>query len=221
VTDLLESQRRYYAARSGEYDDWWFRRGRYALPPEREAEWNADIAEVESALDAFAPSGDVVELAAGTGLWTRHLVRYAHRVLALDVNPEVLELNAARVDGAVEYRIADLFEWEPAKQFDVCFFGFWLSHVPEDRFDGFWATVRAALRRDGRVFLVDNPSGDPRHAWRSHEHVETRTLADGREFDIVKRYWEPGELAERVRTLGFELDVQRTANGNFLYGSGR
>jgi SAM-dependent methyltransferase len=221
VSDLLQSQQRYYAARAGEYDDWWFRRGRFALPPAREAAWNADIQEVESALEAFAPLGDVVEAAAGTGLWTRHLVRLARRVVALDANPEVLELNAARVTAGVEYSIVDLFEWDPQERFDVCFFGFWLSHVPEDRFDRFWRAVRSALRPGGRVFLVDNVAGDPTHARSSRPHVETRSVADGREFDIVKRHWEPDELTDRVRPLGFELGLHRTRNGHFLYGGGR
>jgi demethylmenaquinone methyltransferase/2-methoxy-6-polyprenyl-1,4-benzoquinol methylase len=47
-----------------------------------------------------------------------------------------------------------------------------------------------------------------------------RQLADGREFTIVKRYWEPEELRERLLPLGFQLDLHVTANGNFLYGSG-
>ena len=222
MSDLLQNQKRYYAERAPEYDDWWFRRGRYALPPEREAAWNADVAEVEAALEAFAPRGEVVELAAGTGLWTRHLARLTDRVVALDANSEVLELNAARVHGNVEYALVDLFEWHPAEQFDLCFFGFWLSHVPDERFDRFWHAVRSALRPDGRVFLVDNAAGDPTHAWRrTAGDVETRTLADGREFDIVKRRWQPDELAERVRPLGFELDLRRSANGHFLYGGGR
>ena len=97
-----------------------------------------------------------------------------------------------------------------------------LSHVPDDRFDAFWRAVRAALRADGRVFLIDNVAGDPMHAWkRAHGHVETRSVADGREFDIVKRHWEPEELEERVRPLGFDLDLRGTANGHFLYGGSR
>jgi hypothetical protein len=49
---------------------------------------------------------------------------------------------------------------------------------------------------------------------------ETRSLSDGRTFRIVKRRWRPEELAERVRPLGFELDLHDTANGHFLYGGG-
>jgi len=31
MSDLLGEQKRYYAERAPEYDDWWFRRGRYGL----------------------------------------------------------------------------------------------------------------------------------------------------------------------------------------------
>ena len=142
----LSEQARYYRARAGEYDDWWFRRGRYDHGPQANARWFADGALVESALGRFAPSGDVLELACGTGLWTQRLASHARRVTAIDASPEVIELARARVgDPKVEYVQADLFAWEPERAYDVCFFSFWLSHVPEERFDDFWAKVRRAL----------------------------------------------------------------------------
>ena len=217
MTDVLQSQKRYYAERAPEYEDWWYRRGRYALDPEQDARWRADVTEAQAALDAFGVHGDVVELAAGTGLWTTRLARAATRVVALDANREVLALNPADA----ELRVVDLFAWEPRERFDLCFFSFWLSHVPDDRFDAFWQAVRAALAPDGRVFLVDSAGTDPRHPWRTDGEVETRTLADGRAFDIVKRRWLPETLAARVAPLGFELELRTTANGHFLVGGGR
>lgn len=217
MNDILSEQKRYYAARAPEYDDWWWRRGRYELEPEALARWQADVAEAEAALDAFAPRGAVVELAAGTGIWTRHLVRLAGRVVAVDANRETLALNTPDAEQVV----ADAFAWRPGERFDVCFFSFWLSHVPEERFDEFWATVRAALKPDGRVFLVDNAAGgEPTHAWpRDGEH-ETRTLADGRAFTIVKTRRTGDELRTRLAPLGFGLELHVTANGHFLYGGG-
>ena len=98
---VLDEQRRYYAARAPEYDDWWFRRGRYELAADAKARWDADVAEVETALSAFGPVGDVLELAAGTGLWTRHLVRTASRLVAVDASAETLALNRAARSWAV------------------------------------------------------------------------------------------------------------------------
>ena len=212
MSDLLDEQKRYYAARAPEYDDWWYRRGRYAMEPDALARWWKDVAEADAALEAFAPRGSVLELAAGTGIWTRKLVRMADRVVAVDANREPLALNTDEA----EHVVADIFEWRSPAAFDVVFFSFWLSHVPEERFDEFWRTVRAALAPAGRVFLVDSgpiekEPGDDR---------QVRQLSDGREFRIVKRFWRPEALAERVRPLGFELDLRLTANGNFLYGFG-
>jgi demethylmenaquinone methyltransferase/2-methoxy-6-polyprenyl-1,4-benzoquinol methylase len=209
---LLAEQRRYYAERAPEYDDWWFRRGRYALDAETEAGWWADVAEVEEALGAFAPSGDVLELAAGTGIWTRKLVRVADRVVALDANAEPLALNTPEA----EHVQADVFDWNPTERFDLCFFSFWLSHVPESRFDEFWSLVRRVVRPGGRVFLVEGAIGDRVRAGEE----EIRSLADGREFRIVKRFWTPSELEALVEPLGFRLSLHETANGQFLYGGG-
>jgi SAM-dependent methyltransferase len=217
VSDLVAEQKHYYAERAPEYDDWWYRRGRYELEPEALARWRADAAEVEAALEASAPGGTVLELAAGTGIWTRKLVRLADRVVAVDANAETLALST----GDAELVRADVFEWEPAERFELVFFSFWLSHVPEERFDEFWSLVRAALVPGGRVFLVDSGAGDTAHTGTAPaDGEETRMLADGRTFRIVKRRRRPDELAERVRPLGFALDLQDTANGHFLYGGG-
>ena len=219
---LLAEQQRYYAARAPEYDDWWFRRGRYELEADAKARWEADAAEVEAALAAFGPTGDVLELAAGTGLWTRQLARTAARLVAVDASEETLAVNRSRVGGEIEYVVADVFDWEPSEHFDVCFFSFWLSHVPEERFDGFWRLVRATLRPGGRVFLVDSSAGDRAHTGRAAGgERELRQLSDGREFEIVKRRWQPRELAARVASLGIGLELTVSANGHFIYGGGQ
>jgi demethylmenaquinone methyltransferase/2-methoxy-6-polyprenyl-1,4-benzoquinol methylase len=210
LSDVLAEQKRYYAERAPEYDDWWFRRGRYSRDPEHERRWLRDVTELEERLRIFAPRGDVLELAAGTGIWTRRLVPTADRVLAIDANAETLALNTP----AAELVVADIFEWKPPQQFDLVFFSFWLSHVPEERFNEFWALVRSALRPGGRVFLID--SGPPETG--SDGELQVRQLADGREFTIVKRFWRPDELSDRVAGLGFELDLRLTGNDLFLHG---
>jgi len=224
VERLLSEQRRYYRARAPEYDDWWFRRARYHLDSESAEGWFADVAELEAELERFAPGGDVLELAAGTGIWTGRLVGYADRLTAVDASSEVLELNRGKLaaGAAVDYVLADVFAWEPPRGFDVCFFSFWLSHVPSGRFEAFWQLVGRALKPDGRVFVIDNAHrGDPRHAVGADGEVMRRSLSDGREFDIVKRFWTPVELERELATVGWQLDAGETANGHFVFASGQ
>jgi ubiquinone/menaquinone biosynthesis C-methylase UbiE len=220
---LLAEQTHYYRERAGEYDDWWFRRGRYDHGPETNARWFSDVAEAHAALDHFKPAGDVVEFACGTGLWTERLLGEVTSVTAIDGSPEMLELCQARVaDPHVRYVQADLFAWEPERTYDVCFFSFWLSHVPEERFEEFWAKVRRAVKSEGRVFFVDSlrhglASAGDHELPEPQNPVMLRRLADGRGYRIVKRFYEPQALQQRLAALGWNSQIQTTGEF-FIYG---
>ena len=225
--DILRDQIDYYRARAGEYDEWWFRTGRYDRGPEFNAHWRAEAALVEAALDAWlaerAPA-TLLELACGTGLFTQHLARRVSRVMAVDASPEVLALNRNRVAaGNVQYVQADLFSWRPAMRYDAVFFSFWLSHVPDDRLAAFWGGVAGALAPDGAAYLIDS-AFDPSSMAKDHalpkpdSGVVTRKLNDGREFRIVKRFWEPQALDARLRALGWKAAIAQTPR-YFIHGA--
>jgi demethylmenaquinone methyltransferase/2-methoxy-6-polyprenyl-1,4-benzoquinol methylase len=219
---LLRQQVEYYRARAGEYDEWFLREGRYDRGAVHRAEWFREIERVRQALSASVARLSVLELACGTGLWTEQLARENRRVLAVDASPEVLAINRQRIrTDNVEYAAADLFAWTPPRRFDAVFFAFWLSHVPPERFASFWSSVDAALESDGRVFFVDSL---PEPTSTATDHVLTdsgivrRRLNDGREFDIVKVFYEPPALEAKLAALGWRGTV--TSSGRFfLYAS--
>ena len=192
--NIQNEQVAYYRARAGEYDEWFRRDGRYDRGPQANARWAEEIDQVSDALAAFKPTGDVLELAAGTGWWTERLALYAARVTAVDAAPEVLAINRSKLGAAIRYVEADLFEWQPDRQYDVAFFSFWLSHVPPERFNAFWGMVRACLKPDGRVFFLDSryeeTSTAADHRLEGEDATTTlRRLKDGREFRVVKVFY--------------------------------
>ncbi len=226
---LLEGQLAYYRARAGEYDEWFLRRGRYDRGPEWNRRWFLELERVRQELDRFGPTGRVLELACGTGLWTVELARHAASITAVDASPEVLDINRARLQEArsevpVRYVRADLFDWRPDEAYDGVFFGFWLSHVPPGRFAAFWDLVRSALRPGGRAFFVDSlgpeaPAEKRRLGWAPEDHTMLRRLNDGQEFRIVKIFYDPVELEARLVGMGWRFSV-RTTNNHLLYGFG-
>jgi len=224
--DLVAGQIDYYRARAPEYDQWFLRQGRYDRGPEFRARWFAEVDAVRAALAGSGIGGRVLELAAGTGLWTERLLLQAEHVTAVDASPEVLALNRARTGTErVTHVLADCLSWEPPERYDAVFMGFWLSHVPPERFEIFWREVVArALVPGGRVFFVDSRY-DPTSTARDHvlegENATsvTRVLEDGRRFRIVKVFYRPQELEARCRGLGFAIPVRETASF-FIYGSG-
>src|ERR1700756_576775 len=222
---VLAEQLEYYRARASEYDKWWLREGRFDRGTEANARWFTETTELERVLERFHPRGDVLELACGTGLWTRRLVAHATHVTAVDAAPEVLAINRARVgDPTVTYIKADLFEWTPdPESCDVCVFTFWLSHVPADRFPPFWDRVSTALRPGGRAFFIDsarteNSTAADHRLPDEGQPTMTRRLDDGREFQIVKRFYEPEPLTAALNELGWDCQVATTGEF-FIYGT--
>ncbi|MGH2808531.1 MAG: class I SAM-dependent methyltransferase [Actinomycetota bacterium] len=225
MADLLNEQIEYYRARANEYDDWFFRRGRFDRGEEATRRWFDEVRLVERALDDFAPTGRVLELACGTGLWTQRLARHTTELTAVDTSPEVLEIARERLDGhPVDLVQADIFSFEPGERYDVVFFSFWLSHVPPERFGDFWALVQRALAPQGRVFFIDSLAEETSTA---QDHVLTdrdaermrRRLEDGREFWVYKVFYQPHELMDHLGARGWNIDVNESGI-YFLYGSG-
>jgi len=222
--DLVREQVAFYRRRAPEYDEWWQRTGPYDHGPEDAREWAAQIDEVEGALASFGPTGNVLELAGGTGWWTQRLASVAGKLTVVDASRETLDLNRARVGRSdVDYRVADVFSWGPdeSASFDVVFFSFWLSHVPLPLFVPFWDLVRRCLRPAGRVFFIDNrwdPTRDrpDPHIVGTETDVQVRRLSDGSTHRVVKVFYEPAQLEDLLRPLGWTAEVSGTRW--FIYG---
>jgi 2-polyprenyl-3-methyl-5-hydroxy-6-metoxy-1,4-benzoquinol methylase len=177
--------------------------------------------ELTAALDAFAPGGSVLELACGPGVWTGRLLREATDLTAVDASPEMLALAAARHrDSRISYMQADLFSWQPDRRYDVVFMGFWLSHVPTGRFDSFWSLVADCLKPHGRVFFVDdNYRTAPELVEGPSSTTIQRPVPDGTVYRLVKVAHQPADLQDRLRRLGWHIDVH-AATGPFYWGTG-
>ena len=221
VDHQLRRQTEYYRARAGEYDEWALRQGRHDRGGEHRDRWLAEWGRVEQTLRAVAPYGRVLELAAGTGLWTRVLVENARSITAVDAAPEMLAVNRARPGhDRVRFVEADLFGAWPPGRFDLVAFGFWLSHVRSDRVDRFFGSVADALAPGGRIWFVDSTlnvesSSTDLGIVRATDETVRRRLNDGSEFEIVKVFHEPARLAARLGDLGWDVAV--TAVGEFFY----
>ena len=213
---LLAEQVAYYRARAPEYSE-------TAIPglPTGGALARARDA-VVAALTDFRPSGRVLELACGPGTWTPQLLRYADSVTAVDAAPEMLQIAAAQVsDKRVRFVQADVFAWEPDRRYDVVFFGFWLSHVPLERFEDFWGLIDRCLKQDtGRVAFVDDAYRTPDELVDGeHSSIIRRQLNDGTAFRAVKVPHAPDELQARLGRLGWNFAVRRLS-GPFFWGAG-
>jgi len=219
---IIKDQIEYYRLRASEYDEWHLRQGRYDRGEEHKRQWIKELGVVETALKKLEPFGDCLELACGTGLWTTRLTDGAESITAVDSSPEAIEINRAKIpEYPIRYEVADIFKWKPSRKFDFVFFGFWLSHVPEDKFESFWEMVNNSLKPGGRAFFVDSlqtqESTARDHAPINDSGVAERKLNDGREFKIVKIFYDSDKLMQRLNSMGWNGEVKTTGEF-FIYG---
>lgn len=202
---LLADQVRYYRARAAEFDE-----TAYGTPI------NDD-----SVVRELNLSGDVLELACGTGAWTQHLALVADTVLAVDAAAEMIEIARPKIRTPnVTFVQADVFTWSADRRFDAIFFAFWLSHVPPDLFNPFWQGLAGMVTADGRVVAIDElPERrklEPHLTTEDGLPVARRQLRDGSSHRLVKVFYAPDELQAALNRLGWAADVRALPRGLFL-----
>jgi 2-polyprenyl-3-methyl-5-hydroxy-6-metoxy-1,4-benzoquinol methylase len=198
--DVLGEQVDYYRRRASEYDATAY--GDVATARNRIARLVAEM----------RPTGSVLEIACGTGLWTEALARSAASVTAIDAAPETLAIARDRVRSAnVRFEVADVFAWSWPARYDVIFFSAWLSHVPDDRFEQFWEMLRSHLAEDGRVLFIDEhvDERDKEAYVAGRDDVVERRLQDGSAYRVIKNFVDPYELELRLRGLGWNCTIRR------------
>lgn len=214
--------RAYYAARAPEYDEWYLRRGRYSRGPLADLAWSSDLDAATMWLDGLPISGEIVELAAGTGWWSPLLAQKGQLWL-YDAVEEPLDLARERLMAhrlAAHIHVRDAWA-EPDRQVDALFTGFWLSHVPRRRLADFLALCRRWLKPRGIYAFIDSrpdPDSGALDNPPPADDMSTRRLADGREFRIPKVYYTPAELLAALVVAGFSDTSVTTTSRFFLLG---
>jgi len=218
--DIDRTMIEYYAARAGEYDDWYLRRGRYERGPIHDAAWNAELDTAGRWLDRLPLAGRLVELAAGTGWWSP-LLASKGELWIYDAAAAPLERARDRLLAhglRAHIHVRDAWaapEGEPA---DGLFAGFWLSHVARPRTVEFLDAARRWLRPGGRLAFIDSlpdPSSGARDQPAPRGDLALRRLENGREFTIRKVYRPPEETTAALEAADFE-SIAVTTTGRFF-----
>jgi ubiquinone/menaquinone biosynthesis C-methylase UbiE len=188
----------YYRARAPEYEQIYYRE-----VPERRRE----IDEEAERLRALVKNRTVLELACGTGYWTRVMSETAAAVTASDISAEMIaEARKKMYTCPVEFAVADMLTQDfGVKDFDVVALGFWYSHQPRQHYDRLYECLTRPLKSGGRIWMIDNnppAEGSLHHSEGSDEYgnnYKRRFLDDGREYVIVKNYFTRPELEALLR----------------------
>lgn len=222
--ETIQEQIAYYKARAKEYNEWFYRIGRYDHGAEINQRWFDETAVLKNVVQQVGTVESVLELACGTGIWTQELLKIGKQITAIDASQEMIEINRQKLNAPnVEYRQLDLFSWQPDKQYDLVFFSFWLSHVPPTEVDNFLSKVYNAVLPGGKVMIIDSyfeiTSSAKDHLLEKNEIYQKRKLNDEREFQIFKIYYQSDALANKLTQAGFQAEVRLT-DTYFIHAQG-
>jgi demethylmenaquinone methyltransferase/2-methoxy-6-polyprenyl-1,4-benzoquinol methylase len=225
--DVLQEQITYYRARAQTYDEEILGSSFFAASDEEAGHREGELAIATHILARMGPFDRVLELACGTGIWTRMLAKIGREVTAVDAAPEMLEIARQKLGNAhIRFQQADLFHWDPGpgeeEEYDLVFFASWLSHVPPAALDAFLDKVRRAVAPGGLLAIVDEyaPTEEDRLVAKGDTYA-TRPLRDGRTFTIVKVFYDPAFLEDKLNRLGFEVETQRVGDSFFFLSARR
>lgn len=203
-TLIADQMARYYALSAQQRDSVYDK-------PERQE----DLDELHEKVAEALRGHKVIELACGTGYWTETIAQTAASVLATDINPEMLELAAARKLDNVDLRQADAFDL-PADlgEFTACFAGFWWSHVKREEQERFLAHLRARLGKNILLVLIDNTyvEGSSTSIARTDAEGNTyqiRRVPDGQRYEVIKNFPSDSTLRKKIGSSVREIRIAR------------
>ena len=161
----------------------------------------------------------VLEIACGTGYWTKFLDQAYARVLATDISLEMLDLASSKgFNPTIQFVAADAYNPPISRpKFDGAMANFWFSHIPRDKTKSFLSTLHNRLNPEATVLIVDsvfkkNLGGELVKKGNRRDTYKKRTLLSGKKFSILKNYYSKSELENIFSEFGKKLQIIYLSN---------
>ena len=203
---ITEQSAQFYAKSASNHDRVYDR-------PERQQ----DLAAMQGHVADILRGHTVLELACGTGYWTRFIAHSADKVVATDINPEMIALARLRALPAdkVTLRVADAWDLpQDIGDFTAVFIGFWWSHVKREEQERFLAGLKKRVGKDTFIVLLDDAyvEGSSETVCRTDMEGNTyqiRVAPDGLRYEIPKTYPSDSALRKKLASSVREIKIVR------------
>lgn len=161
----------------------------------------------------------VLEIACGTGYWTKVVSKTAASVLATDISPQMIKLAKDRCCDIsnVQFRIVDAYELKGIKEeFTAGFSHWWWSHVPRYYLSKFIKAFHKNLQEGAIVLHADHLRNESTN-WHVNDYgdrVEDRQLFDGNIYTVIKNFPSFDEIKETLQPFSTNIRYQAQENKN-------
>lgn len=187
--------------------------------PERQTE----LADLTLQLQHWLKNKNVLEVACGTGYWTERYAEKANRVLATDINVDMLAIAKAKQfsknsdANRVSFQVADAFAL-PEGEFNVCVAGFWWSHVKRSAQSLFLTGLKNASGSGTVLVMFDNcyveegdkvPDTPIARTDLEGNTYQIHHLPDGSRHEILKNFPTDSALRKKISPHARDIRIVR------------
>ena len=199
----MNSINEYYSKRAKEYEQIYHR---------DDPVMQSELARIKNLLRNSFRNKSVLEIACGTGYWTKAVAQSVDNLTAVDYSVEMLEVAKAKNTGA-NFITDDAFLLENVnRNFIAGFANFWFSHIPKIQINFFLNTFHKKLKPNSTIIMTDNIynaefGGELIDNANDENTYKNRTLKDGASYQIIKNYYNEEELNTIFRMYSSEIKI--------------
>lgn len=196
----------YYNLRSQEYEQVYYRN-----EPLRQSEQAAISAAIK---EAFL-NRRVLEVACGTGFWTKVVAEVAEYVVAVDISTKMLAIAEEKglASEKVKFRKGNAYTLKSVSgEFNGRLANFWFSHVSKTQIHHFLSGFHKRLGAGAIVFMADNVymlgiGGELIIKPGVEDTFKLRYLSDASKYEIIKNYYTADHLNSILSPWSSNLQV--------------
>ena len=182
-----------------------------------EPDLDEDIDDMSIHLGNLLAGHKVLELGCGTGFWTEVAAESAESVLAVDINPSLIEIARERpmTEGKVNFRVANALDLpEDIGSFTAVLVSFLWSHLNKKEQEQLLATLKKRLAKDTLLVILDDAfvEGFSETIARTDPDGTTYQILstpEGERFEVAKSYQSDSALRKRLGTTVKEIKIER------------
>ncbi|MFK7978425.1 MAG: methyltransferase domain-containing protein [Saprospiraceae bacterium] len=192
----------YYQKRAKEYDLIY-----------QKSERQADLKKLHSFLKNTFENKTVLEIACGTGYWTKTIAETCRSILATDVNAAVLNISKTKKYDCqlVEFKELDFWQLEDTTNaYDSLFGGFIWSHILKKDLPLFLTILQNQLGANGELIFIDNKYVEGSNTPISRTDLDGNTyqirqLQNGEEHEVLKNFPTVAEIELLIEDMDLTM----------------
>lgn len=209
--ELKRSMFEYYRQRASVYDEIYSGGGPASIPDPQA--YRSEVGVLANIVKRLC-SGDLLDIACGTAFWLPHYADKCNHITLLDQSKEMLVQANARAASAgatdrTSSMCADVLHHDFGdSRFDCVLVAFLMSHFSPEQEATFTDVLKSIAKPRGKILFLDTVWNNARALTRDKEGLQERTLPDGRQFQIYKKYFTEDDVSALSRALGIDLTTE-------------